>query len=354
MLRGLYIAGTGMLANNTRIDVVSNNLANVNTTAYKKDGVLTESFEDVLIKKRQGLYRKLYSNDGFTSEKTDIGYDITAPKGFLKVKGYKEDNYSHSARIGVDSEGYLSTIYFDGNDHKYPKMGNRIYGQKGFIKVDDKDYSFDEKGNVLVSGNIVDNLVFKPHTKVIGTLGNGVRISRAETSFTQGQLENTNSPYDLAIEGDGFFEIADKDRTLYTRDGSFKVRDNILMTAGGLHVKGLEGDIVLTGKDFQINEYGEVIEGGKIVDKIKISSMNNTFDLEKVGSNFFAFADNKEIDAKEFEGSVRQGFLEKSNADNLVEMIELIELYRNYESNQRVITAYDQTLDKAVNQIGRV
>ncbi len=354
MLRGLYIAGTGMLANNTRIDVVSNNLANVNTTAYKKDGLLSESFADILISKRNGLYKKMYSSEGFQSEKTDIGYDLSAPKGFLKIKGSSEDNYSHAARIGVDSEGYLSTIYFDGNDSKYPTMGNRLYGQKGFIKVDDKEYSFDEKGNVLVSGNIVDNVVFKPHFNVIGAMGNGVRVSRTETNFTQGQLEATNSQYDLAIEGDGFFEIADKDRTLYTRDGSFKVRDNILMTAEGLHVKGLEGDIKVTGKDFKINEYGEIIVDGEIVDKMKVTSMNNTFDLEKAGSNFFAFAEGKEIDAKEFEGSVRQGFLEKSNSDNLVEMIDLIELYRNYESNQRVITAYDQVLDKAANQIGRV
>jgi flagellar basal-body rod protein FlgG len=271
------------------------------------------------------------------------------------MEGKSTDNYSHSATIHVNSEGYLSTFYKDGNGDIYPTKGNKLIGQNGFIKVPEGDLSFDDKGNVLVDGEIIDNVVYVPARNVIGTMGAGIRIERTETLFEQGQLERTDNPLDIAIDGEGFFEIETSFGTIYTRDGRFKInKDDELVTSEGFKVIGLNGVVRVDGDNLQINQFGEVVVDGETVDKLKILNINNTFDLEKYGSGYYKMEDGFEVSTEEFDAQVRQGYIEKSNASNLTEMITLMELYRNYESNQRMVVAYDQTLDKAVNQIGRL
>jgi flagellar basal-body rod protein FlgG len=356
MLRGLYTAGTAMLANSKRIDVVSNNLANIDTIAFKKDEALSESFEEVLLMKRNGMFKNNnYSNNGFTSSEYNGKYTLNAPYAFIKMDGKSTYNYSHSAEVHVDDEGYLSTYYKDGNGSLYPTKGSRIYGQNGYIKVDDKALSFDDSGNVLLDGEIVDNIIFKPASNVIGTMGAGVRIERTETLFEQGQLERTDYEYDLAIDGKGFIEIETTFGTAFTRDGRFKLNQfDELVTSEGFYVQGLNGRITIEGDNFQVNQFGEVIVDGVTVDKLKLVNIQNTYDLEKYGSGYFKMEEGFEVLEEDFTAAVRQGYIEKSNASNLTEMITLLELYRNYESNQRMVTAYDSTIDKAVNQIGRI
>lgn len=356
MLRGLYTAGTAMMANARRIDVVSNNLSNIDTIAFKKDEVLTESFEEVLLTKRNGLHtNNNFSNEGVTVKEYNGRYLINVPKAFIKLDGNSQLNYSHSAELHVDKEGYLSTFYKDGNNNIYPNKGHRVHGQNGYIKVDDKAVSFDDKGNVLLDGEIADNIVFKPNVNVIGTMGAGVRIERTETLFEQGQLERTDYPFDIAIDGKGFIEIESAFGTIYTRDGRFKLnKENQLVTSEGFKVQGLNGPVVVEGDNFQVNQFGEVVVDGETVDKLKVINIQNVYHLEKYGSGYYKMEADKEVVEDEFTAEVRQGYIEKSNANNLTEMITLLELYRNYESNQRMVTSYDATLDKAVNQIGRV
>lgn len=356
MLRGLYTAGSAMSANARRIDVVSNNLANIDTVAFKRDEVLVESFEEVLVYKRNGMHKNSsYSKDGFTFSEYDGKYTVNTPNAFVKLDGKSETSYSHSAEVYVDEEGFLSTFYGDGNGSLYPTKGNRVYGQNGHIQVGDQALSFDNQGNVLLDGEIADNIIHIPSSNVIGTMGSGIRIERTETLFEQGQLERTDYENDIAIDGKGFFEIDSPLGTLYTRDGRFKINQfNELVTSEGFQVNGLNGVIQIDGDNMQVNHFGEVIVDGETVDKIRIVNMENSFDLEKYGAGYYKFEEGFELVEGEFEAEVRQGYIEKSNADNLNEMINLMELYRNYESNQRMVVAYDKTLDKAVNEIGRL
>lgn len=356
MLRGMYTAGSAMLANSRRIDVVSNNLANIDTIAFKKDQVLVESFEEVLLSKQNGTHQNNnYSTQGFTAVSYNDRYTVNAPNAFIKLDGKSTYNYSHSAELYVDDEGYLSTFYKDGNGSIYPNKGQRVYGQNGYIQVGTQSLEFDTKGNVLLDGQIVDNIVYLPTTNVIGTMGYGIQVERTETLFEQGQLERTDYAFDLAIDGKGFFEIEGPSGPIYTRDGRFKMNEfGELVTSENFKVSGLNGTIVVEGENFQVNHFGEVIVDGVTVDKIKTVQIDNTYDLEKMGSSYYRFEAGRELSEGEFTSDVRQGYIEKSNASNLNEMIDLMELYRNYESNQRMLTAYDATLDKAVNQIGRV
>lgn len=356
MLRGLYAAGSAMMVNNKKIDVVSNNLANVDTVGFKKDEVLTESFETVLIQKRAGTRPVLtHSKAGFTAESSGDQHILNAPQAYIKLQGKSESSYSHSAVVRADEEGYLSTFYKDGNGNIYPEKGNRIYGQNGFIQVGDQAVEFDDQGNVMVNGQAVDNVLHVPNYDTIGALGYGVRIERTETMFEQGQLERTDYAYDLAIDGQGFFEIDSPLGTMYTRDGRFKIDEfGMLNTAEGFDVVGLNGPIEVVGDTVQINSFGEVIVDGETVDKISVVNIENSYDLEKYGGGYFKIEEDKTLVAGDLQASIRQGYVEKSNANNLLEMMNLMELYRNYESNQRMVVAYDQTLDKAVNEIGRL
>lgn len=354
MLRGLYTAGSAMVTNAKRIDVVSNNLANIDTVSFKKDEVLQESFEEVLVRKRGGLHNdKIYSSEDFSFSEYDGKFLLNAPNAFIKMDGKSELNYSHSAEIRVDDEGFLSTFYRDGNGSLYPTKGHKIHGKDGYIQVNG-ELSFDDKGNVLEDGNIVDNILYKPSQYVIGTMGSGVRVERTETLFEQGQLERTDNPLDFAIDGKGFFKVESPFGELYTRDGRFKINKfQELVTSEGFNVVGLDGHIVMDGDNLQINHFGEVVVDGVTVDKLALYNINNTFDLEKAGSGYYKPEAGFEISVEEFTADIRQGYIEKSNASNLDEMITLLELYRNYETNQRMVTAYDSTLDKAVNSIGR-
>lgn len=356
MLRGLYAAGSAMKTNSDRIEVVSNNLSNINTLTYKRDEVLTESFEEVLLMKRNGLhYDARYSSDGFTYQENDGKFLLNLPKGLLKLDGKTTFNYSHSAEVSVDSEGYLSTFYRDGNSNIYPEKFNRLYGQNGYIKVDDKEVTFDEKGNVLLDGEIVDNIVFRPSGNVIGTMGYGVKVERTETMFEQGPLEKTFGDMDLALEGKGFFQVETDFGRLYTRDGRFKInKERQLVTSEGFLVQGLNGPINIDGENFQVNEFGEIIVDNVTVDKLNMINIKNTYDLRKNGAGYYNMPTNIEIIEEPFDAEVKQGYIENSNVNSIKEMVNLLELYRTYEANQKVVSSYDSTLDKAVNQIGRV
>ena len=117
---------------------------------------------------------------------------------------------------------------------------------------------------------------------------------------------------------------------------------------------GLKGPIKMNGKDIKTNEFGEIINNGETIDKFKITNIKNSYELSKVGGGYYNFKNNYKLEEEEFVGKLRQGYIEKSNSDNLAEMIALLELNRNYQSNQKMITSYDGIIDKAVNQIGRL
>lgn len=356
MFRGLYAAGTAMVVNTRKMEIVSNNLANIDTIAYKKDILLTESFEEILISKRNGVHSNLnYSTEGFSYKESNGVFTIESPKAFMKLDGKTRLNFSRSAKLHVDEKGFLSTFYKDGNGNIHRDRGNRIYGKNGHIQVGTSEVSFDDKGNVLLDGNIVDNILVVPGKHIIGTAGSGIIAERTETQFEQGQLERTDYEFDFALDGEGFFEVETPNGNLYTRDGRFKLNNlGEIVTIEGFNVVGLNGPIQMEGITVATNEFGEIMNNGETIDKFKITNIKNSYELSKAGGGYYRFENNYELEEENFVGKLRQGYVEKSNSDNLAEMIALLELNRNYQSNQKMITSYDSIIDKAVNQIGRL
>jgi flagellar basal-body rod protein FlgF len=261
MLRGLYTAGWGMLGRMKSMDVISNNLANINTTGYKQDVAVFESFPDVLV-----------------------------------------------GRIN------------------------------------------DRRGN------------FSP-TRYVGDVSLGSDIGEVFTNHMAGMLTRTDRSLDLSIEGEpgAFFTMGAENEQgemleYFTRNGAFALNgEGNLVDYEGRFVLGENGVINIESEIFFVQPNGTVLVEGEVVDRIRITQFENPRDLVKLGNNLMGV--NPEIEEApqiNFEGTIRQGYIEASNVNTIKEMVSMIEVLRVYEANQKVVQTVDEILQKAVNEVGSI
>ena len=179
----------------------------------------------------------------------------------------------------------------------------------------------------------------------------------------------TDSQYDVALDGDGFFAVSftSKDGVTtakYTRDGAFTVNtDGYLVTKDGDYVlnqagaqngdPGANNFIRLDpNQEFKIDEKGFIWQNDQIVDQLGTVDFEDYNYLEKYGENLYQTVDGAVSTVSN--ARVRQGYIEASNVNVVSEMVNMITITRAYESNQKVIQTVDGMLDKAVNNVGRV
>ena len=253
----MWVAKTGLDAQQTRMNVISNNLANVNTTGFKRDRAV---FEDML-----------YQNVKQAGGQTDA--NSQAPTGLM--------------------------------------------------------------------------------------LGTGVRIVATEKLHAQGNMVTTQNPLDLAITGDGYFQIAKGDGTLaYTRDGGFKLSatGQMVTSSGALLQPAITipntASSVTIGRDGTVS-IGLAAGGSQVLGQLQIARFVNPSGLQSMGQNLM-----KETPASGAPqvlapgvggaGSLMQGSLEASNVNVVEEMVNMIETQRAYEINSKAISAVDGML-KFVN-----
>ena len=249
MIRSLYAAATGMLVQKNKMNVVVNNIANIETTGYKKDRLLSSSFKDMLI-----------------------------------------------ARTGSPSAGGSFTA--------------------------------------------------------VGLQNTGVHIDDVYTDYTQGDLEQTDNNTDMALQGDGYFVIMTNNGLRYTRDGSFTVNSNgYLVTSDGNYVMGTGGSIYLGTNDFKVDANGNISVDGKGMSSLRIAAFTDNSTLKKVGNNLYTAT---QAAITPVGTTVKQGSLESSNVDVADEMTQMMQINRAYDTNQRVIKMLDETLGKAVNDVGKL
>jgi flagellar basal-body rod protein FlgG len=186
-------------------------------------------------------------------------------------------------------------------------------------------------------------------------LGTGVRIVATEKLHSQGNMVNTQSPLDLAISGDGYFQIAKGDGSLaYTRDGGFKISatGQLVTSSGALLQPAIT--IPNTASSVTIGRDGTVsIElaagGGQVLGQIQIARFVNPSGLQSLGQNLMK--DTPASGAPQVlapgvggAGSLMQGTLEASNVNVVEEMVNMIETQRAYEINSKAISAVDGML----------
>lgn len=191
----------------------------------------------------------------------------------------------------------------------------------------------------------------------MGELSTGVYLDAVHTQFQQGTLRQTDEPLDLAIEGDGYFVVqAENGEELLTRGGSFtRNAQGILVDPNGRPLLGTEGPLRLVGNDrIHISNEGLVRQGTRSIGTLRLEAVDRPEEsLEKRGDVAWSLKGAAETRPAQ-EAMIKQGYLEGSNVNPIRAMVEMIAVQRSYEASQKMIAAQDETLGKAVNEIGRV
>jgi flagellar basal-body rod protein FlgG len=185
-------------------------------------------------------------------------------------------------------------------------------------------------------------------------VGNGARVSATAKVFTQGQLTNSGEKLDLAIQGDGFFELQRPDGTIgYTRDGSFKLNaQGTVVNSDGLPVLSGFQPIPPGASAVTIAENGQVTvqtSSGSTNFRLTLTRFANPAGLRSLGGNVYeetAASGTPEIGqpSEQSFGSIMQGYTEGSNVNIVEEMVNLIVAQRAYEINSKSIQTSDEML----------
>ncbi len=256
MIRSLWIAKTGLDAQQMQMDVISNNLANVSTTGFKRARAV---FEDL-------LYQTLRQPGAQSSEQTQL------PSGLQ--------------------------------------------------------------------------------------LGTGVKPVATERLFTQGNLQQTGNSRDVAIQGNGFFQVLMPDgTTAYTRDGSFQTDANgQLVTASGYAVQPAitvpaDAQSLTIGRDGTVSVTTPASATPTVIGSLQLAMFVNPVGLQSLGENLYAETASSGTPAANTPGSngaglLNQGYIETSNVNVVEELVNMIQTQRAYEINSKAISTSDQMLQR--------
>jgi len=255
MVRGLYVSASGMMLQRRHMDVITNNIANAETTGFRRQQLVSHSFDDVMIRR-------------------------------------------------INDPAVLRTR----------RIGN---------------------------------------APMVGPMSLGTQVDQLYTNFEAGRLEGTELSTDLAVVGDAFFVMQTPDGERYTRSGAFHLDElGYIVDGSGNFLLGENGPILAGTLNFTVDGSGTVWVDGAVIDRILTASFADNNVLRQQGGNlFFAL---EEPQAAPNQSQIVQGFLESSNVDIGREMVDMLSVFRIYETNQRILSMIDETVGLAVNEIGRV
>ncbi len=213
---------------------------------------------------------------------------------------------------------------------------------------------------------------------VVGAVGTGVEYNESFTVFSQGAMKETGNDFDLALDGKGFFVIDTPRGERYTRNGTFLLtKEGILTNKQGEPVMGENGIIRIKKNNFVVDERGQVWQNGtfdgdperlvsmqenewenlELVDTLRVVDFRRDRYLKKEGDSLYSSPEETGGSAQVALGSetkVIQGFLEGSNVNSVTEMVRMIEVNRAYEANQKAIQTHDALTNKLINDAIKV
>ncbi|HVI55105.1 MAG TPA: flagellar hook basal-body protein [Luteibacter sp.] len=175
----------------------------------------------------------------------------------------------------------------------------------------------------------------------------------ASTSVNRddGALIHTGRPLDLALQGPGFFQVTDGDRTFLTRNGQFVLgADGRVVDARGRALVGESGPLSIAGGAITIGEDGSVRADGEDVDRIGLVDVPADVSLDVLGDGLYSAPDGSTSEAS---AKVHQGALEGSNVDPGSEMVKLMELTRHAGSVQHAISTYHSAVIAGIDELGK-
>ncbi|MBQ7220618.1 MAG: flagellar hook-basal body protein [Synergistaceae bacterium] len=267
MNRGIYEAASGMLVQETHLDVITNNLANVDTPGYKR----------------------------------------------------------------------------------------RISATSDFSALMDRIEKVSEDGETKITTVLPADMPFKGR-EVIGGLSLAAIFSEDVMDTFPGVLKTTESPLDIAIDGPGFFAVADEnDNTFYTRDGSFEIDSNgNVVNSEGLMLQGEGGQISIgNASTVEVNQTGQIIANGQVVGRVAVFNFANPTYMRHVSRNLLS--PTQESGEAEQRENVRiwSGALEMSNVEVVTEMTRMIEAQRIYEGASKALMTHDEMTSRLVTAFSR-
>lgn len=277
LLRGLYTATAGMLTQQRRTEMLSNNMANANTAGYKADQSTIRAFPEMLLQRME-------------NKTLPTGNGINVP--------------------GMQTIGSLNTGSYV-QEIKSPFL-------QGGLK---------ETGLVTDVALVEENVPLNPETNVKGSLFFAVQNQAGEER--------------------------------YTRNGHFTLDDNGLLLSDGNPVLSTTGQpISIQSGEFSITEAGDVLVDGQTVAQIDVRFEADVRNLVKEGNGIYRTSDGQAlptaIDNGDIQYNLKQKYLENSTVDIGRTYTDMMTAYRSFEANQKVLQAYDKSMEKAANEIGRL
>ena len=181
--------------------------------------------------------------------------------------------------------------------------------------------------------------------------------------FTQGGLTKTGAPFDLAISGDGFFQVQTASGVRYTRDGRFAVNaqsqlvtqtgDAVLDASGSPITVNPQGNTPVIGRDGTITQTVSGQVNSQVVGKIGVVTFPNLSALSKEGDGMYSLATNQSP-TQSLNPVVQQGMLEGSNVNSVIQITDLIRINRAYEMVSQMLSSTADLTATAVQQLGSV
>ena len=170
----------------------------------------------------------------------------------------------------------------------------------------------------------------------------------SKTNLEQSNFTYTESNFDMAIYGNVYFNIRGEDGTVYqTRNGQFELDgDGYLILGKAGRVQGRNGDIRLNTGDFEVNNAGDIIVNGEIVDRLLLTYIPPDADVDKFGNNLMQYGGNEQLPEGEYYDII-QGAWEHSNVDGNKEVTQMMEAHRLYQANSQILKQLDQINTKA-------
>lgn len=203
------------------------------------------------------------------------------------------------------------------------------------------------KKDVPAFGTILARMVGPP----IAGIDLFPQLATVRPDFSQGALRQTSHPFDLALEGDGFFVVQTASGDRLFRGGRFiRNASGALVTHAGDPVMGKKGPIVLPPGDMTVDRSGTIRVNNNVIDQFRLVHAPGGTVLQKAGDLYWRMPEQTEPAPAV---QVHQGMIEQSNVDASLDLIEMIKVTRGYEQMQKVIRTMDEMTGQAI-QIGRV
>ncbi|SYZ73590.1 putative Flagellar basal-body rod protein FlgG [Candidatus Zixiibacteriota bacterium] len=180
-------------------------------------------------------------------------------------------------------------------------------------------------------------------------------IDQVYTDYDQGSLDQTGNPLDVALEGAGFFVAESAEgNTVLTRAGSFMISpDGYLVDPNGNRLLGDSGPIGVGEGTVSIAENGQVQVDDAQIGTLQVVDVADKSSLVKIGDNAFEVPQGIDL-PRAMNFLIKQGYLESSNVNVVKEMVDMIVSFRNFEADAQAVKAQDDSLDKLINNVGRV